>query len=240
VQARAVAPVLIALAVVGVLYGACLALVQRDFWRLMAFAAVSHLSMIVLGIYGLTFNGWDGAVFQILSHGVVDGALFLMLGAIYNQYATSQIGLYGGLAGRLPRTATLFVIAALAMIGLPMLSGFVGEFLILSSTFGGVSRSWAAIAALGVILGAAYMLSLVQRLFYGPASELAASKPAADLRMGELAALWPLAVLMLVMGLAPNLWMRAIETGVHPPQIRGMGISPEHVLPIAISREVRP
>ncbi len=120
---------------IGILYGACLALVQRDFWRLMAFAALSHLSLIVLGIYGLTFTGWTGAVYQILNHGVVDAALFLLLGALEVRYATSQIDAYGGLAARLPRTATFFVIASLAMIGLPMLSGFVGEFLILSSTF---------------------------------------------------------------------------------------------------------
>ncbi|MGD0730983.1 MAG: NADH-quinone oxidoreductase subunit M [Terracidiphilus sp.] len=215
-QAHAIAPLLMALAVIGILYGACLALAQRDFWRLLAFAALSHLSLIVLGIYGFTFIGSSGAVFQILSHGVVDGALFVLLGVLYNRYATSQINAYGGLAAKLPRTATLFVITSLAMIGLPMLSGFVGEFLILSSTFSGVSRGWTVAAALGVILGAAYMLWLVQRLFYGPESELAASRPAVDLGGRELAVLWPLAVLMLVMGLAPSFWLPAIETGVHP------------------------
>ena len=171
-QARAIAPLLIALAVIGILYGACLALVQRDFWRLLAFAALSHLSLIVLAIYGLTLTGWSGAVYQILSHGVVDGALFLLLGALEIRYATSIIASYGGLAAKLPRAATYFVIATLAMIGLPMLSGFIGEFIILSSTFTQVSRSWAVVAALGVILGAAYMLWLVQRIFYGPESTL--------------------------------------------------------------------
>ena len=105
-QARAMAPLLIVLAVIGVLYGACLALVQRDFWRLMAFAALSHLSLIVLAIYGLTLTGWSGAVYQILSHGVVDGALFLLLGALEIRYATSTIASYGGLAAKLPRAAT--------------------------------------------------------------------------------------------------------------------------------------
>jgi len=216
VQAREVAPYLIALAVVGILYGACLALVQRDFWKLLAFAAVSHLSLIVLGIYGFTFIGSTGAIFQILSHGVVDGALFFLLGALYDRYATSQINVYGGLAAKLPNTATLFVLTTLAMIGLPILSGFVGEFLILSSTFGGVSRSWTIVASLGVILGAAYMLWLVQRVFYGPQSELVAARPADDLHFRELALLWPLAVLMLVMGVAPSLWLPAIEQGVRP------------------------
>ena len=216
-QARAMAPLLIVLAVIGILYGACLALVQRDYWRLMAFAALSHLSLIVLAIYGLNFTGWSGAVYQILSHGVVDGAIFLLLGALEIRYATSTIASYGGLAAKLPRTATIFVIATLAMIGLPMLSGFVGEFVILLSTFAFVSRSAAVLAALGVILGAAYMLSLVQRLFYGPESELTHSKPANDLRIGELAVLTPLVVLMLVMGLAPSLWLNSIQSGVHPP-----------------------
>jgi NADH-quinone oxidoreductase subunit M len=234
VQARAVAPWLIALAVIGILYGACLALVQRDFWRLVAFAALSHLSLITLGIYGFTLTGTAGAVYQILSHGVVDGALFVLLGALYERYSTSQINAYGGLAGRLPRTATLFVLTSLAMIGLPMLSNFVGEFLILSGTFTGVSRSWAIAASLGVILGAAYMLWLVQRLFYGPESELTAAKPAADLDGRELAVVWPLAVLMLVMGLAPSFWLPSIETGVHPPQSKESVVIPAFVVPQSV------
>ena len=221
VQARAAAPYLVALAVVGILYGACLALVQRDFWKLMAFAALSHLSLITLAIYGLTLTGWTGAVYQILNHGVVDAALFLLLGALEIRYATSQIEAYGGLAARVPRAATYFVVASLAMIGLPMLNGFVGEFLILSSTFIGVSRGWTVTAALGVILGAAYMLWLVQRLFYGPESKLATSKPGEDLHIGEMVILAPLTALMLVMGLAPSLWLRSIQSGAHPPQSNG-------------------
>ena len=233
VQARAAAPYLIALAVIGILYGACLALVQRDFWRLLAFAALSHLSLILLGIYGFTFTGTAGAVYQMLNHGVVDAALFLLLGFLYDRYSTSQIGDYGGLAARLPRTATFFVVASLAMIGLPMLNNFVGEFLILSSTFTGVSKGWSIAAALGVILGAAYMLWLVQRLFYGPESPLAASMPGDDLHFRELAVLWPLAVLMLVMGVAPSLWLPAIEKGVQFPQIKESAVSsvPNQALP---------
>jgi NADH-quinone oxidoreductase subunit M len=229
VQARAAAPYLIALAVVGILYGACLALAQRDFWRLLAFAALSHLSLILLGIYGFTFTGTAGAVYQMLNHGVVDGALFLILGFLYDRYSTSQIGDYGGLAARLPRTATFFVIASLAMIGLPMLNNFVGEFLILSSTFTGVSKGWTIAAALGVILGAAYMLWLVQRLFYGPESQLAASRPGDDLHFKELAVLWPLAAAMLVMGVAPSLWLPAIEKGVQPPQVKVQAVLPATV-----------
>jgi NADH-quinone oxidoreductase subunit M len=216
VQARAVAPYLIGLGVIGVLYGACLALVQRDFWKLMAFAAVSHLGLIVVGIYGFTFIGSSGAVFQILSHEIVDAALFVLLGALYDRYATSQINQYGGLAAKLPGTATAFVLITLAMIGLPILSGFVGEFLILSSTFGGVSRGWAVAAALGVILSAAYMLWLVQRIFYGPESEFVAARPARDLGVNELVAVWPIAALTIVMGVAPAIWLNAIELGAPP------------------------
>jgi NADH-quinone oxidoreductase subunit M len=216
-QARAIAPLLIALAVVGILYGACLALVQRDFWRLMAYAALSLFGLIVLGIYGLTFTGWSGAVFQILSDGVVDGSLFLLLGALELRYDTSQIASYGGVAAKLPRVASCFVIATLAMIGLPMLSGFIGEFIILSTTFGMVSHGWAVAAALGVILGAAYMLWLVQRLFYGPENPTASAMRSPDLGFGELSIVTPLIVLMLVMGLAPNLWLNSIQTGIHPP-----------------------
>jgi len=241
VQARAMAPVLMGLAVVGILYGACLALVQRDFWRLMAFAALSHLSLITLGIYGLTLTGWEGAVYQILNHGVVDGALFLLLGLLYDRYRSSEINAYGGLAAKLPRTATLFVIATLGMIGLPILGGFVGEFLILLGTFTGASKGWAIAATLGVILGAAYMLWLVQRLFYGPESALAASKPPDDLHVGPMLVLIPLAVLMLVMGVAPMIWLQAINTGVHPPQSglqqKNFVVVPLTALPISLNAE---
>jgi len=220
VQARQVAPVILALAGIGILYGACLALVQRDFWRLLAFAALGHLSLIVLGIYGFTFTGWDGAIYQILNNELIDAALFVLFGALELRYLTSQIAEYGGLAAKVPQTATLFVIASLAMIGLPMLNGFVGEFLILSSTFSGVSRGWAVVASLGVILSAAYMLWLIQRLFYGPESQVASSRPAVDLRFGELAVLWPFAILMLVMGIAPATWIMTIETRSGPPALK--------------------
>jgi NADH-quinone oxidoreductase subunit M len=238
-QSRQIAPLLIALAVVGILYGACVALVQRDFWRLLAFAALSHLSLIVLGIYGLTYTGSDGAIYQILNHETIDAALFVLFGALELRYATSQIAAYGGLARKLPQTATLFVFTSLAMIGLPLLSSFIGEFLILSSTFAGVSRGWAVAATLGVILSAAYMLWLVQRLFYGPESDLAKSKPAVDLRFGELAVLWPLAALMFVMGVAPSLWISTLENRLGPPaaQSSTMSSSPSTV---AIAGEGRP
>jgi NADH-quinone oxidoreductase subunit M len=126
----------------------------------------------------------------------------------------------------------MFVLISLAMVGLPILSGFVGEFMILSSTFVGVSRGWAVVATLGVILGAAYMLSLVQKLFYGPESALLAARPADDLHLRELVVLWPVAILTLVLGVAPSIWLPAIESSiqriqqprvvVHQPDVQGM------------------
>ena len=222
VQAKAIAPLMIALAGIGILYGACLALVQRDFWKLLAFAAIGHLSLITLGIYGMTFTGWDGAIYQVLNNELIDAALFVLFGALELRYVTSQIASYGGLAAKIPQTATLFVIASLAMIGLPMLNGFIGEFLVLSSTFSGVSRGWAITATVGVILSAAYMLWLVQRLFYGQVNPAVGEKPAVDLKFGESAILWPFAVLMLAMGVAPSLWMNAIETRSGPPVVRSI------------------
>ncbi len=238
-QARAMAPWLIGLAVIGILYGACLALVQRDFWRLLAYAVISHFSFVTLALYGFTFTGWAGGIYQILNQGVVEAAIFLLLGALEVRYGTSQIGEFGGLAAKIPRLTSFFVIATLAMIGLPLLNGFVGEFLILSSTFNGVSRGWAIVATVGVILGAAYMLWLVQRVFYGGESKLALQKPTDDLEFGELAILTPVVVLMLVMGVAPMQWINTIETGVHLPPIHSANTLPPSMLQLAPPGEVQ-
>jgi NADH-quinone oxidoreductase subunit M len=222
VQARQAAPWLIALAAVGILYGALLALVQKDFWKLFAYGTLSSLSFCTLGIYGFTLTGLDGSVFQTLNEGVIGAALFVLLGILYDRFGTSQIPTFGGLAQRTPMLVTLFVISSLAMIGLPMLNGFIGEFLVLSSTFTGVSRSWAAAATLGVILSAAYMLTLVQQVFYGPPSSAVSSNPIPnqllDLNMREKLVLYTLATLMLVMGVFPNLWLSGIETAFIPAQ----------------------
>jgi len=236
-QAKYVAPVLIALAVIGILYGACLALVQRDFWRLVAFGTVGHFSIIVLGIYGLTLTGKDGAVYQTLNQSVMEGALFVLLGVLYSRYESSQIATFGGVAGKLPRTATFFVLTSLAMIGLPMLNGFIGEFLILSSTFTGVNKGWAIAATVSVILGAAYTLWFVQRVFYGPESPLTAQKEVHDLGFNEWIALVPLAVLMLVMGLVPGYWMPTIENAMKPAPIQQTSSS-HLVLTPAMQQEV--
>jgi NADH-quinone oxidoreductase subunit M len=244
VQAHRAAPWLIALAAVGILYGACLALVQKDFWKLLAYGTMSSLSFCTLGIYGFTLSGLDGAVFQTINEGVIGAALFVLLGVLYDRFGTSQISLYGGLAKKTPSLATLFVITGLALVGLPLLNGFVGEFLVLSSTFTGVSRIWGTVAAIGVILSAAYLLTLVQKIFYGPQSELVASKPRLDLDGLEKLNLWPLAVLMLVMGIAPNLWISGIEPSVKQASERSadplntqIKFDPGHILTLQIRQD---
>jgi NADH-quinone oxidoreductase subunit M len=227
-QARAVAPWMIALAVIGILYGALVALVQSDLKRLLAFGTVSSLSFCTLGIYTFAINGLDGAVFHILSESISAGALLVLLGILYERYGTYDIHRYGGLAAKAPRLTSLFVITVLSLIGLPILNGFVGEFLTLSSGFA-VSHLWGAMGTAGVILSAAYMLWMVQRVFYGPESPLVHRSAAHDLVAREHLALWPMAVLMLVMGVASPYWIRAIDRGVRaysnaPANARSAGV----------------
>jgi NADH-quinone oxidoreductase subunit M len=212
-QAKQVAPWMIALAVIGLLYGALVALVQKDMKRLAAYATMSGLSFCTLGIFSFVIAGVDGSVYQILSHEISGSALLVLFGFLYERFGTYDIASYGGLAAKMPRYATLFVITTLSLIGLPILNGFVGEFLILSSSFG-VHAGWAAAATVGVILSAAYMLWLVQRIFYGPVSSLVGGKGAPDLLFHEAIALWPAAVLMFIMGVASPFWIRSIDPTV--------------------------
>lgn len=212
-QAREFAPWMIALAVIGVLYGACIALVQSDLKRLIAYAMLSALSFCVLGIFCFSLSGLDGAVYQFINEGISGAALLALAGFLYERYGTYDLERYGGLAAKLPMMATLFVITALSLIGLPILNGFVGEFLILSGSFAS-HPGWVFAATLGVILGAAYMLGAIQRIFYGPESKLVIEQQAQDFSMREHILLWPMAVLMLAMGVASPFWIRAIDQGV--------------------------
>src|SRR5688500_9169246 len=158
--------VLITLAVIGIIYGALVAMVQPDMKKLVAYSSVSHMGFIVLGIFSFNVQGVEGAVMQMLNHGVSTGALFLLVGIIYERRHTRMIDQFGGLAHRMPVFAGLFLIVALSSIGLPGLNGFVGEFLVLLGTFG-ISRPRAAFAASGVILSAVYMLWMYQRVVWG-------------------------------------------------------------------------
>ncbi|HEV2275779.1 MAG TPA: NADH-quinone oxidoreductase subunit M [Acidobacteriaceae bacterium] len=209
-QSRQMAPWMIVLAVTGILYGALVALVQKDMKRLAAYSTLSGLSFCVLGIFSFAVSGLDGAVYQTVNEGIIGAALLLLLGFLYERYGTYQISAYGGLAARMPMLATLFVITSLALAGLPLLNGFVGEFLILSGSFAG-HIGWVAAATVGVILSAAYMLGLVQNVFYAGESEMVREERRPDLGFREQAALWPAALLMLAMGIASPWWMRAID-----------------------------
>ena len=212
-QAREFAPWMIALAVIGILYGACIALVQTDMKRLIAFAILSALSFCTLGIFCFSLSGLDGAVYQILNEGLSGSALLVLAGFLYERYGTYDMERFGGLAAKLPMMATLFVITSLSLIGLPILNGFVGEFLVLSGSFAS-HPGWVFAATLGVILAAAYMLGMIQRVFYGPQSALVTERASRDFSGREHLLLWPMAVLMLVMGVASPFWMRAIDQGV--------------------------
>jgi NADH-quinone oxidoreductase subunit M len=215
VQARQIAPLMIALAALGIVYGALVALVQKDMKRLLAFGTLSSLSFCVLGIYSFAASGLSGALFHIISESITAAAMFVLFGLIYERYSTYDIAQYGGLASRMPKVTVLFIIAMLSMIGLPILNGFVGEFLTLSSGFA-VNHTWGTIATTGVILSASYMLWMVQRIFYGVNSPMVERTATIDLLPREATTLWPVAGLMLAMGVASTYWFQAINQGVAP------------------------
>ncbi len=186
-----------ALAIIGIVYGALLALIQPNIKRLIAYSSVSHLGFVVLGIFSFTQQGADGAVYQMVAHGISTGALFLLAGYLEQRRGSMEIADFGGIASPAPGLATAFMIALLASIGLPALCNFVGEFLVLQGA-ALTKFSWAVWAALGVILSAAYMLWMYQRTFFGKPEERNASF--ADLKMRDWAPLLPLIFLMVWLG----------------------------------------
>ena len=206
------APLISMLAVVGIIYGALVAMVQPDMKKLVAYSSVSHLGFIVLGIFSFTVQGIEGAVYQMLNHGVSTGALFLLVGVIYDRRHTRLIDEFGGLANRMPIYAAFFLIVTLSSIGLPGLNGFVGEFLVLLGTFG-VDRIRASIAAVGVILSAVYMLWMYQRVMWGRV-ENERNMELRDLLGRERAMLIPLLVIMLWMGMYSSYFLRPMDASV--------------------------
>jgi NADH-quinone oxidoreductase subunit M len=213
-ESHRIAPLMIALGAVGIVYGALLALVQTDLKRLAAYSTLGHLSFIVVGIFSFTVLGLNGGIYQILNESLAGAALFMLLGMLYERYATYDMRHYGGLAARLPWMVTMFVITGLAMIGLPMLNGFVGEFLILSGSMQtGFTHHlfWTVLATLGVILSAAYVLTMIQRVFYSELGSRPATVEGWDLDAREHVSLWPMIALFLVMGVLPTFWLRAID-----------------------------
>jgi NADH-quinone oxidoreductase subunit M len=206
-SARAAAPLIITLAIVGIIYGALVAMVQPDVKRLVAYSSVSHMGFVVLGLFSFTEQGMQGALYQMLNHGVSTGALFLFVGFIYERRHTRQISEFGGLATPMPWFSTLFVIASLSSIGLPFLNGFVGEFLILigSWTSIAIENAWIAtmLAGTGVIWAAVYMLWMLQRVVFGRVTNPENAK-LRDLNAREIGLLIPLMLLMLFMGVYPR------------------------------------
>jgi NADH-quinone oxidoreductase subunit M len=205
------APYIAVLAIVGVIYGALVAMVQPDMKKLVAYSSVSHLGVVVLGICAMNLQGMQGAVYQMLAHGISTGGLFLMVGMLSDRRHTRLISEYGGLKTVTPRLTAVFLLITLASIGLPTLNGFIGEFLILLGAFARDWR-WAALAATGVILSAVYMLWMVQRAFYGPVGEKNATLP--DLSVREWWAAGPLVAAAILMGVLPTLFLRPMEPSV--------------------------
>ena len=214
-QSRHIAPLMIALGAIGIVYGALIALVQKDLKQLAAYATLGEVSVVILGIFTFTIAGIDGGIYATLNEGIGGGALFMLLGILYERYGTYDMRDYGGLAAKLPWMVTMFVITGLSVIGLPMLNGFVGEFLVFTGSMQSViahHTGWTVLATSGVILTASYMLWMVQRVFYGDLNRNTQDIPAPDLDAREHLALWPMIAVILLMGVASPYWLRAIDT----------------------------
>jgi NADH-quinone oxidoreductase subunit M len=206
------APWIIALAIIGIIYGALVALVQPNMKKLVAYSSVSHLGFCVLGIFSFTAIGMNGAVYQMLNHGVSTGGLFMLLGMIYERRHNYEIKQYGGLATTMPVFATFFMVIMLASAGLPLLNGFVGEFLVLSGAFQ-AKMLYGILAASGIIWGAYYLMWLYQRVFYGEVTN-PVNGTLPDLNGRERLSLWPLVIMSLVMGVVPTIFLRQIDPAV--------------------------
>jgi NADH-quinone oxidoreductase subunit M len=200
------------LALIGIIYGALVSLVQPNLKKLIAYSSVSHLGFVVLGIFSFTAAGLNGAVFVMLAHGVATGGLFMLAGILYERRHTYEISEFGGLATPMPKYAAFFLVTVLASVGLPLLNGFIGEFLVLSGAFQD-RPIYGILAATGVIWSACYLLWMYQRVFFGNVTH-SVNQTLPDLNLREKSALWPIALAALVMGVAPLLWLNSIEPAV--------------------------
>ncbi len=205
-------PLIFTLSVIAVIYTSLVALAQEDMKKLIAYSSVAHMAFVTIGIFSLDVQGVQGAMFQMLSHGVVSAALFLIVGVIYDRMHSREIARYGGLVHRMPLYAATFMLFMLASVGLPGTSGFVGEFLVLVGAFK-VNTLVAALAATGMVLGAAYMLWLYRRVVFGPLvrEDL---KHIMDLSAREIAIFAPLALIVLWMGIYPSSFFRVMDGSV--------------------------
>ncbi|UCD47615.1 MAG: NADH-quinone oxidoreductase subunit M, partial [Deltaproteobacteria bacterium] len=200
------------LSVIGIIYGALMALAQDDIKKLIAYSSVSHMGFVMLGLLALNLQGVTGGVYQMLNHGLSTGALFLLVGMLYERRHTREIVDYGGIAKKVPVYSAIFMIVTLSSIGLPGTNGFVGEFTILLGMFQ-VDPWYAIVAASGVILGAVYMLWMVQRVFFGRLTNPDNEK-LQDVNRRELVILVPIVILIFVMGIFPNLFFRKMEPSI--------------------------
>jgi NADH-quinone oxidoreductase subunit M len=203
---------IVVLAIIGIIYGALVCLVQKDMKKLVAYSSVSHLGFVMLGLFALNPMGVSGSVLQMINHGLSTGALFLLVGLIYERRHNRMIAEYSGLAKVMPVYATFFLVATLSSIGLPALNGFIGEFTIL---VGAANRSivWGVFAATGIVLGAAYMLWLYQRVFWGPLDN-PANHNLKDLNMREIWTLVPIVICMFWIGLYPKPFFEILDRPV--------------------------
>ena len=204
--------VVIFLSLVGIVYGALVCLMQKDMKRLIAYSSVSHLGFCTLGIFALDPNGLSGSVLQQINHGISTGALFLIVGVLYERRHTRMITDFGGLATPMPNFAAVYLIISLSSLGMPLLNGFIGEFTILQGAFQ-VSKAWAAWGTLGVVLGAAYLLWLYQRVMFG-AVTLPVNEHLPDLNLREYCTLVPLVLLAFWIGIYPKPFFAIIDKPV--------------------------
>jgi len=211
-QSRVNASWIMVLALIGIIYGALVAMVQPNMKKLIAYSSISHLGFVVLGIFSFTQAGLDGATFVMLAHGVSTGALFMLAGILFERRHTYEIAEFGGLATPMPVYATFFSFIVLASAGLPLLNGFIGEFLVLSGAFRD-RPIYGILGATGVIWSACYLLWMYQRVFFGKVKQ-PINQSLRDLSGRERTALWPTAVAALIMGVAPLLWLNAIDPAV--------------------------
>ncbi len=203
------------LGLVGIIYGALVAMVQTDIKKLVAYSSVSHMGYIVLGMFAVNAFGVSGGIYQMLNHGISTGALFILIGMIYERTHSREISRYGGLASVIPVFTVLFFIVTLSSIAVPLTNGFVGEFLILMGTYN-YQPVYAYIAVTGVVLGAAYMLWMFKRVFFGPKGELASdtAHPLKDLNAREILSLAPIIVLIFWMGIFPTHFLKWSQASV--------------------------
>jgi len=211
-------PMMVVLSIIGIVYGALVALAQKDWKRLVAYSSVSHMALVMLGMFALNPVGLTGSIIQQLNHGISTGALFLIVGIVYERRHTREISEYGGLSKVMPVYAAIFLIMTMSSIGLPTLNGFIGEFLILQGVFV-ANKVWAAFAASGIVLGAAYMLYLYQRTMFGKI-ENPKNEGLLDLSHREFATFAPLIVLAVWMGLYPAPFLHRLETSVNHIVVR--------------------